>query len=80
MRDATKIVLLRQEHAAHASSKSRDRQAFDFRRQVEDRKAELERLERKLFSTGMKEGIRTFKLKYVNNTLQRYRQTASASD
>lgn len=52
MRDATKIVLLRQEHAANVSSKSRDRQAFDFRRQVEDRKAELERLERKLFSTG----------------------------
>lgn len=52
MRDATKILLLRQEHAANASSKSRDRQAFDFRRQVEDRKLELERLERKLFSTG----------------------------
>lgn len=52
MRDATKIVLLRQEHAANTSSKSRDRQAFDFRRQVEDRKVELERLERKLFSTG----------------------------
>ena len=52
MRDATKIALLRQEHAAHVSSKSRERQAFDFRRQVEERKLELERLERKLFSTG----------------------------
>lgn len=54
MRDATKIALLRQEHAAHVSTKSRDRQAFDFRRQVEERKIELERLERKLFSTGKK--------------------------
>lgn len=52
MRDATKIVLMRQEHAAHVSTRSRERQAFDFRRQVEERKAELERLERKLFSTG----------------------------
>lgn len=52
MRDATKIILMRQEHAAHVSTRSRDRQAFDFRRQVEERKAELERLERKLFSTG----------------------------
>ncbi|KAG4068721.1 hypothetical protein HA402_002412 [Bradysia odoriphaga] len=52
MRDATKIILMRQEHAAHVSTRSRERQAFDFRRQVEERKAELERLERKLFSTG----------------------------
>lgn len=52
MRDGTKVVLLRQEHAAHVSTKTRDRQAFDFRRQVEERKVELERLERKLFSTG----------------------------
>lgn len=53
MRDATKIILMRQEHAAHVSTRSRERQAFDFRRQVEERKAELERLERKLFSTGL---------------------------
>lgn len=52
MRDATKVVLLRQEHNAHTSSKSRERQAFDFRRQVEERKMELERLERKLFTTS----------------------------
>lgn len=52
MRDATKVVLLRQEHNAHSSSKSRERQAFDFRRQVEERKMELERLERKLFTTS----------------------------
>lgn len=52
MRDATKVVLLRQEHNAHTSAKSRERQAFDFRRQVEERKMELERLERKLFTTS----------------------------
>lgn len=52
MRDATKVVLLRQEHNAHTSSKSRERQAVDFRRQVEERKLELERLERKLFTTS----------------------------
>lgn len=52
MREATKVVLLRQEHNAHTSSKSRERQAFDFRRQVEERKLELERLERKLFTTS----------------------------
>lgn len=52
MRDATKVVLLRQEHNAQTSTKSRERQAFDFRRQVEERKMELERLERKLFTTS----------------------------
>lgn len=52
MRDTTKVALLRQEHAAHVSAKSRDRQAFEFRRQVEERKTELEKLERKLFATG----------------------------
>lgn len=52
MRDGTKIILLRQEHAANSSSKTRDRQAFDFRQQVEERRLELERLERKLFSSG----------------------------
>lgn len=53
MRDATKIALLRQEHNAHSSAKYRERQAFDFRRQVAERKTELERLERKLFTTSM---------------------------
>lgn len=52
MRDSTKVVLLRQEHLANQSAKSRDRQAQDFRRQVEERKTELERLERKMFATG----------------------------
>lgn len=66
MRDATKIILMRQEHAAHVSTRSRERQAFDFRRQVEERKAELERLERKLFSTGSITlyGVETDKLEY----------------
>lgn len=52
MRDSTKIVLHKQEHTASASTKMRERQAFDLRRQVDERKIELERLERKLFSTG----------------------------
>lgn len=52
MRDSTKIVLHKQEHTASASTKMRERQAFDLRRQVDERKVELERLERKLFSTG----------------------------
>lgn len=52
MRDSTKLVLLRHEHSANAMSKSRQRQAQEFRRQVEERKSELERLERKLFATS----------------------------
>lgn len=52
MRDTTKVALLRQEHSAHVSAKSRDRQAFEFRRQVEERKTELEKLERRIFATG----------------------------
>lgn len=52
MRDASKVILMRQEHNAHSSTKSRERQAFDFRRQVEERKMELERLERKLFTSS----------------------------
>lgn len=53
MRDTTKVVLLRHEHSANTLSKSRLRQAQDFRRQVEERKSELERLERKLFATSI---------------------------
>lgn len=52
MRDAMKIVLMRQEHSAHSTAKMRERQAIDFRRQVEERKSELERLERKLFTSS----------------------------
>lgn len=52
MRDATKVILQRQEQSANCSTRARDRQAADFRRLVEERKVELERLERKIFSTG----------------------------
>lgn len=52
MRDATKLILQRQEQSANSSTRARDRQAADFRRLVEERKIELERLERKIFSTG----------------------------
>ncbi|XP_054740148.1 uncharacterized protein LOC129245785 [Anastrepha obliqua] len=49
MRDAAKAILQRQEQQAHLSQKTRERQAVDFRRQVEARKMELERIGRKLF-------------------------------
>lgn len=52
MRDATKIVVLRQEHSAQAATKARTKLVFDFRQQVEDHKIELERLERKLLTTS----------------------------
>lgn len=54
MRDATRSILVKQEQTTISSNKARDRQSMEFRRQVEDRKAELERLERKIFSTGTK--------------------------
>jgi hypothetical protein len=50
MRDSTKSVLTKQEQTTVASNKTRLRQAEEFRRQVEERKAELERLERKIFA------------------------------
>lgn len=53
MRDATKIVVLRQEHSAQTATKARSKLAFDFRQQVEDHKIELERLERKLLTTSI---------------------------
>ncbi|XP_049308733.1 uncharacterized protein LOC105230026 isoform X2 [Bactrocera dorsalis] len=49
MRDAAKAILQRQEQQAHLSQKTRERQALDFRKQVEARKMELERIGRKLF-------------------------------
>lgn len=51
MKDGMSIVLSRYEHQAHTLAKSRERQAIDFRAQVEERKSELERLERKLFAS-----------------------------
>ncbi|XP_034655931.1 uncharacterized protein LOC117893423 [Drosophila subobscura] len=50
MRDAAKVVLTRQEQQANLSQKTRERQALDFRKQVEARKLELERIGRKLFA------------------------------
>ncbi|KAL1395705.1 hypothetical protein pipiens_011055 [Culex pipiens pipiens] len=52
MRDNTKSILQRQEQTTHYAYKAREKQALDFRRQVEERKQELERLERKIFSSG----------------------------
>lgn len=52
MRDATKIVSMRQEHSAQAATKARTKLSFDFRQQVEDHKVELERLERRLLTTN----------------------------
>lgn len=52
MRDSTKILVMRQEHNAQSSTKSRNKLALDFRHQVEDHKVELERLERKLLTTS----------------------------
>lgn len=52
MREQTKLVLQKQEQQSNISNKLREKQAIDFRRQVDERKAELERLERKIFSSG----------------------------
>ncbi|GAB0095923.1 Coiled-coil domain containing protein 151 [Sergentomyia squamirostris] len=52
MRDSTKLVLQKQEQAAASSNRAREKQAQDFRRQVDERKMELERLERRIFATG----------------------------
>ncbi|XP_055837664.1 A-kinase anchor protein 9 isoform X2 [Episyrphus balteatus] len=50
MRDVAKVILQRQEQQANTSLKIRERQALDFRKQVESRKMELERIGRKLFT------------------------------
>lgn len=52
MRDSTKLVLQKQEQQASSSNRAREKQALDFRRQVDERKMELERLERRIFATG----------------------------
>jgi hypothetical protein len=46
--------LQKQEQQTISSNKQRDRQSQEFRKQVEERKTELERLERKIFATGTK--------------------------
>lgn len=52
MRDNAKSVLQKQEQQSIQSNKMREKQALEFRKEVEERKLELERIERKLFSTG----------------------------
>lgn len=52
MRDNAKSVLQKQEQQSIQSNKQREKQALEFRKEVEERKLELERIERKLFSTG----------------------------
>ncbi|XP_075164856.1 coiled-coil domain containing protein 151 [Haematobia irritans] len=52
MRDSAKIILQRQEQQANISQKTREKQAQEFRKLVEQRKLELERIGRKLFFEG----------------------------
>ncbi|EEB12866.1 Spindle assembly checkpoint component MAD1, putative [Pediculus humanus corporis] len=52
LRDATKGTLLRHEITALNAGKNRENQLQDFRRRVEERKLELERLERRIFPAG----------------------------
>ncbi|XP_055306396.1 outer dynein arm-docking complex subunit 3 [Sitodiplosis mosellana] len=67
MRDATKIVALRQEHSAQAATKSRSKLAFDYRQQVENHKIELERLERKLMITTTKTVMQQGSMESLND-------------
>ncbi|KAK3923535.1 Coiled-coil domain-containing protein 151 [Frankliniella fusca] len=52
LRDSTKSMLLRQEASAMSISKARERQLQEFKMRVEERKAALEQLERRIFPTG----------------------------
>lgn len=52
MRDATKIIVMRQEHNSQSAAKARSKSAFEFRQYVDEHKQELERLERKLLTTS----------------------------
>lgn len=51
LRDITKEVLTQQEIEAMHKSKERDNVLLDYRQRVEDRRMELERLERMIFPT-----------------------------
>lgn len=51
MRDSTMSALLQLEARAAEASGLREKQLVNFRNRVDDRKAELERLERKIFPT-----------------------------
>lgn len=50
MRDATKLIVLRQEHNSQVATKARARLLTNFRKQGDEHKQELERLERKLLT------------------------------
>nr|CAD7197578.1 unnamed protein product [Timema douglasi] len=52
LRDTTRNMLSKQEMNALNAGKARDRQLQDFRYRVEERRQELERLERRIFPTG----------------------------
>ncbi|KAG8264063.1 hypothetical protein J6590_019407 [Homalodisca vitripennis] len=52
LRDSTKGMLLRQEVMVMNAGKSRERQLMELKMRVDERKAELERLERRIFPTG----------------------------
>ncbi|RZF46308.1 hypothetical protein LSTR_LSTR014128 [Laodelphax striatellus] len=52
LRESTKGLLIRQEMIAMNAAKARDRQMQELRCKVEDRKLELERLERRIFPSG----------------------------
>ncbi|GLG99741.1 Uncharacterized protein GBIM_06138 [Gryllus bimaculatus] len=52
LRDMTKGTLMKQEIMALNAGKNRDRQLVEFRARVEDRKHELERLERRIFPSA----------------------------
>uniref|UniRef100_A0A1I8PWU3 Uncharacterized protein n=1 Tax=Stomoxys calcitrans TaxID=35570 RepID=A0A1I8PWU3_STOCA len=54
MRDSAKVILQRQEQQANISQKTREKQAQEFRKLVEQRKQELERIGRKLFVESTK--------------------------
>lgn len=54
MRDATKLVVLRQEHNSQVATKARGRLLASFRQQGEEHRQELERLERKLLTISMR--------------------------
>ncbi|KAL5284930.1 CCDC151 family protein [Megaselia abdita] len=72
MRDNAKSVLQKQEQQSIQSNKMREKQAMEFRKEVEERKLELERIERKLFSSGKtfvhQESVSSMSGDYVTQT------------
>lgn len=66
MRDATKIIVMRQEHNSQSTTKARNKLASDFRQQVDEHKQELERLERKLLTISNIQKINIYKIFYFS--------------